>query len=205
MPLHLWKLLVRDKESDTILKKICFDFQQKIPRISMMFSTWYPSPFVFTSVYREMDNKDWGQTSYLHLIHKQCIMFGKYHCQQNIQFITWTLSASWDFLVLAIFCAKISENELERLQWYRMIVGFFSSPFWHLKSSRSRKNVGINGVIRNQTYCGQPQYELLYAILNNIGVCEQPVSGTMKIHHCAVKFEAGEKNRIVYENLYWWV
>ena len=34
---------------------------------------------------------------------------------------------------------------------------------------------------------------------NNI---EEPVPQTKKILHCAVKFEAGEENRIVYESLY---
>ena len=33
-------------------------------------------------------------------------MFGKYHCQQNMQFITWTLSARWVFWLLAIFLRK---------------------------------------------------------------------------------------------------
>ena len=64
-------------------------------------------------------------------------------------------------------------------------------------------NVGINSVIRNQNYYGQPQYKFLYAI--DIEVYEEPVPRTMKIPNCAVKFEAGEEKRIVYENFYWWV
>ena len=46
------------------------------------------------------------------------------------------------------------------------------------------------------------QYKLLYTILNNIEVCEEPVLRKKKIFQCAVKFEAGEENRIVYESLF---
>ena len=51
------------------------------------------------------------------------------------------------------------------------------------------------------TTCEVNQYKLLYTILNNIQVYEEPVPSAKKIPHCAVKFEASEKNRIVYENL----
>ena len=39
---------------------------------------------------------------------------------------------------------------------------------------------------------------------NNIEVYEDPVSRTKTIPHCAVKFEAGKENRILYEGLYCW-
>ena len=42
------------------------------------------------------------------------------------------------------------------------------------------------------------QYKLLYAISNNIEVCEESVPRTKKITHYIVKFEADEENRIVY-------
>ena len=41
------------------------------------------------------------------------------------------------------------------------------------------------------------QYKLLYTISNNIEVFEKPVPRTKEIPHRAVKFEAGEENRIV--------
>ena len=44
------------------------------------------------------------------------------------------------------------------------------------------------------------QYKLLYTILNGTEVYDEPVARTKKILHCAVKFEAGEENRIVYES-----
>ena len=49
------------------------------------------------------------------------------------------------------------------------------------------------------------QHKLLYTISNNIEVYEESVPRTKKIPHCAVKFEAGEENRIVhvYRSLYW--
>ena len=46
------------------------------------------------------------------------------------------------------------------------------------------------------------QYGFWYTILNNIEVYEEPVPWTKNAPYCAVKFEAGEKNRIVYESLY---
>ena len=46
------------------------------------------------------------------------------------------------------------------------------------------------------------QYKLLYTILNNIEVYEEPVPRTKKIPHCAVRFEAGEENSIIHECLY---
>ena len=46
------------------------------------------------------------------------------------------------------------------------------------------------------------QYKPLYTISNSIEVYEERVPWTKKIPHCAVKFEASEKNRIVYESLY---
>ena len=39
-------------------------------------------------------------------------------------------------------------------------------------------------------------------ISNNIEVYEEPMPRTKKIPHCVVKFEAGEANRIVQENVY---
>ena len=50
---------------------------------------------------------------------------------------------------------------------------------------------------------GDSQYKSLYLNSNNIEVDEEPVSQLKKIPHCAVKYEAGEENRIVYESLYW--
>ena len=47
------------------------------------------------------------------------------------------------------------------------------------------------------------QYKLSYTVSNNIVVYEEPVSRANKIPLCAVKFEAGEENRIVYESLCW--
>ena len=38
-------------------------------------------------------------------------------------------------------------------------------------------------------------------ISNNVKVYQEPVQRTKKIPHCAVKFEAGEENRIVYERI----
>ena len=49
------------------------------------------------------------------------------------------------------------------------------------------------------------QYKLLYIIWNNIEVYEEPVSRNKKILHHAVKFEAGEENRNVYESLYCYI
>ena len=41
------------------------------------------------------------------------------------------------------------------------------------------------------------QYKLLLTISNSIEVYQEPKPQTKKIPHCAVKFRAGEKNRIV--------
>ena len=41
------------------------------------------------------------------------------------------------------------------------------------------------------------QYKLLYTILNNIEVYEEPVPRTKKIPYYVVEFKAGEENRIV--------
>ena len=38
-------------------------------------------------------------------------------------------------------------------------------------------------------------------ISNNIEVYEAPVPLTKKLSHCAVKFKAGEENRILHESL----
>ena len=46
------------------------------------------------------------------------------------------------------------------------------------------------------------QYKLSYTVSNNIVVYEEPVSRAKKMPQCAVKFEAGEENRIVYESLF---
>ena len=43
---------------------------------------------------------------------------------------------------------------------------------------------------------------LLHTISNNAEVYEEPVTRTKKPSHDVIKFEAGEENRIVYENLY---
>ena len=48
------------------------------------------------------------------------------------------------------------------------------------------------------------QYKLLYTICNSIEVYEDSVLRTKKILHHAIKFMAGEENRIVYESLYWY-
>ena len=47
------------------------------------------------------------------------------------------------------------------------------------------------------------QYKRLHTISNNTEVYEDSVPWTKKIPHRAVKFEAGEENRIKYESLYW--
>ena len=47
------------------------------------------------------------------------------------------------------------------------------------------------------------QYKLLYIILNNIEIYEEPVLRTNKIPYCGVEFETGEENRIVHESLEW--
>ena len=49
------------------------------------------------------------------------------------------------------------------------------------------------------------QDKLLYTFSNGIQVYEEPVPWTKKIPHRAVKFEAGEENRVVYESLYWFL
>ena len=46
------------------------------------------------------------------------------------------------------------------------------------------------------------EYKLLSSISNNTEVYEKPVLRIKHIPHHAVKFEASEKNRIVYESLY---
>ena len=40
------------------------------------------------------------------------------------------------------------------------------------------------------------------SISNDIKVYKEPVTRTTKIPHCAVQFEANEKNRFIYERLY---
>ena len=47
------------------------------------------------------------------------------------------------------------------------------------------------------------QYKLSCTISNNTEVYEEPVPRAKKMPHCAVNFEAGEENRIVYKSLYW--
>ena len=44
-----------------------------------------------------------------------------------------------------------------------------------------------------------------FIISKKFVVCEEPVPRTKEISHCAVEFETGEENRIVYERLYWWI
>ena len=46
------------------------------------------------------------------------------------------------------------------------------------------------------------QYKLCYTISNNIEIYEEPIPSTKKIPPCVVKFEIGEENRIVQENVY---
>ena len=69
------------------------------------------------------------------------------------------------------------------------IIMFLNSNLFLGKSKHTRKNT-------NQ------QYKLLYITLDNIDVYEDPEPRTRKFTHCAVKFEAGEENRIVIESLY---
>ena len=47
-----------------------------------------------------------------------------------------------------------------------------------------------------------PLYKLLHTFSNNIEVYEEPKQRTKKIPHYAVKFEAGQEKRIVYDSLY---
>ena len=45
------------------------------------------------------------------------------------------------------------------------------------------------------------QCRILYRILNNIDVYEEPILRTKKVQYYAVEFEASEENRIVHESL----
>ena len=44
------------------------------------------------------------------------------------------------------------------------------------------------------------QYKLLYTILNDVEVYEEPVSRTKKFPLCSVEFETGEEKIIEYES-----
>ena len=105
--------------------------------------------------------------------------------------------------------SRILSQNLQKLQWLtfedfgvlneivRKIHGNMNIPGHNLLLSPSADQRYFLDLI----HFGD-QSKLLCTISNNIEVYEEPVRGAKKTHHCAVKFEAGEENRIAHESLY---
>ena len=86
-------------------------------------------------------------------------------------------------------------------------MSYTDSAHYHCKRTHVRlkkiiKHMGIQSNITHGICYSEVQYKPLHTISNNVKVYEESVPRTMKISHCAVKFEAGEENRIIYESLY---